>query len=76
MKRSCLRQNGGIFERVKAHFRVRSSATYEKIAEKSLKKAPFWPSELLFIKSNIFINHLQLFYHEKFDRSTIPAGKL
>lgn len=75
MKRSCLRQDGGIFERVKAHFRVRSSATDEKIAEKSLKKAPFWPSELLFIKSNTFIN-LQPFYHETFDRITIPTWKL
>ncbi|AEE49038.1 hypothetical protein Halhy_1140 [Haliscomenobacter hydrossis DSM 1100] len=34
MNRSCLKQNGGVFELVEAYFRVRSSATDEKIAEK------------------------------------------
>jgi len=41
MDKSCLRQDEGIFELIEAHFRVRSSATDEKIAEKWLKKSSF-----------------------------------
>ena len=52
MNRTCLRQDGGIFGLIEAHFRVRSSATDEKIAEKQAKKTRFWPSNLLFRKSN------------------------
>jgi hypothetical protein len=51
MNRRYLSQKRGFFGLIEAHFRVRSSATDEKIAEKQAKKTRFWPSNLLFIKS-------------------------
>ena len=59
MNRTCLRQDGGIFGLIEAHFRVRSSATDDKIAKKQPKKTPYCPSNVLFIKSTVMF-HLML----------------